>query len=215
MLPQPYFQSAGTTLYHADFQTILPELAPGSIGAVITDPPYPKAYLPLWRPLAALSSTILAPGGSLLSIVPHYAAPQILATVSEFLKWRWMLSMIQSAGAHPRMAMGIEVGWKPIGWWVKGSWPNGRGFRKDWFKNQIAYADRREKLHKWEQSLGWAEYCLKFVPDGELVVDPMAGAGTLLQAAQTAGHPAIGIDNDEQACETTAKRLEALVRQAA
>lgn len=203
----PYYQRGNITLYHGQFQDVMAGLPEGSVEAVIADPPYPKEYLPLWAPLAGHSARVLTRGGSLLSIVPHYALPTILTTVGVHLKYRWTLCMWQQEeGNHPRMAMGIEVCWKPVVWWVKLAWPIGRGFRKDGFKSHIPV--QREKLHKWEQTLSWAEACLKFVPESGLVLDPMVGAGTLLIAAFRSGHPAIGIEADEATVEIAAKRLE-------
>jgi tRNA G10 N-methylase Trm11 len=55
--------------------------------------------------------------------------------------------------------------------------------------------------------MSWANACLKFVPEGRPVIDPMLGSGTLLVAARRLGYPAIGIDSDEAACEIAATRL--------
>lgn len=37
---KPYYERDGITLYHADCREVLPTLAPGSVDAVITDPPF-------------------------------------------------------------------------------------------------------------------------------------------------------------------------------
>jgi DNA modification methylase len=206
----PYYSQDGITIYHGDFRDVMASLPEASVEAVITDPPYPKEYLPLWEPLAEQSVRLLVRGGSLLSIVPHYALPEILAEVGQHLKYRWTICMQQTDGAHPRMAMGIQVAWKPVCWWVKDAWPVGRGFRMDWFRNDgtvSGYSGRANKLHKWQQSLSWANACLKFVPAGRPVLDPMLGSGTLLVAARNLGYPAIGIESDEAACEIAATRL--------
>lgn len=200
----PYFERGGVTIFLGDFREVMLELPPESFEAVVTDPPYPKEYLSLWEPLGVLSARVLARGGSLLSVAPHYALPDVLAAVGQSLKYRWMLCMEQASGPHPRMAMGIEVCWKPVGWWVKDAWPIGRGFKADLFHNQHPTA----KLHKWEQNLSWAEACLRFVPAGRPVLDPMLGSGTLLLAARTHGYPSVGIDVDEAACEIAANRLQ-------
>lgn len=202
----PYYQRDNVTIYCSTFTEAFQQLAPGSVSAVIADPPYPRAYLPLWWHLAIESERLLERGGSLLSLVPHYALPDVLQTVTSFLKYRWIVAMIQSSGAHPRMAMGIEVTWKPLLWWVKGAWPTRRGFRVDSFQSDHLKAS--EKLHKWQQCDAWANYCLDFVPAGGLVVDPMMGSGTVLEQARTRGYPVIGIDSDEAACALAAKRLE-------
>lgn len=205
---KPYYQADDVLLYLGRFEDVMPSLPPGLVGhvdAVLTDPPYAREYLPLWEPLARQSCRLLKRGGSLLSILPTHALPFVCETIGQWLKYRWLLAMWQDAGAHPRMAMGVEVVWKPIGWWVKGAYPTGRGFRRDGFVNSVP--DKR--LHQWAQSSTWAENMLLFVPKGGIVCDPMMGAGTLILAARAAGHQTIGIDSDEACCEMTAKQLEA------
>lgn len=195
-----YYKAPGVTLYHADFREWS---TTASYAAVITDPPYGKGALGLWEPLGAFSARILEPGGFLQAILPHYAIPQVIADVSRSLKWRWMLAMWQESGSHPRMAMGVEVMWKPIGWWVNGAWPKGRGYKRDGFTCPGAAKGH----HRWEQAGTWARYCLGFVPPGGTVIDPMCGSGTLLVEAIAAGYRVTGIDSDEAACETAANRL--------
>jgi len=205
----PYYQQGNVTIYRACFQDV--PFRDGFADAVITDPPYPQEYYPLWDALGLMSKRILVRGGSLLAIVPHYLLPRVLCNMAQHepLKYRWTMAMWQHGGAHPRMAMGIEVTWKPIVWWVQGAWPQGRGYRVDGFRNnKIPTGKSRPKLHKWEQSMDWAHYCLKFVPPGGTIVDPMMGSGTLVVAARDQGFQVVGIDNDEAACETTVKRLE-------
>ena len=193
-------------LYLGDCLDILPTLEAGQYDAVIADLPYPKKYLPLYEHVARESARLLKSGGSLLLIVPHYAVPQVVTGVSQYLKWRWIHCMWQETGAHPRMAMGIEVMWKPIGWWVKDKWPNGRGFVRDGFENEPT-----NKLHyEWEQSMTWADFCLSMVPDGGDVLDPTMGVGTVgLSAVQSIpGFSFTGIEIDEERFKVAKSRIE-------
>jgi len=190
-------------LYHGDCLEILPTLETESIDAVITDPPYARKYQNLYEEVAIESSRLLVPGGSFLAILPHYAIPEILVRVGQHLKWRWMDCMWQESGNHPRMAMGIEVLWKPIGWWVKGAWPQGRGFVRDGFVNN----QPQQKIHKWEQSVGWAMHCLKKVPDGGIVVDPMMGSGTVGVACIQTNRNFIGIEIEQNYFEIAKQRI--------
>jgi site-specific DNA-methyltransferase (adenine-specific) len=195
---------------HGDGRELLRALPDASIGAVITDPPYPRAYVPLYEQLAAALPRVLERGGSLLTIVPHHALPQVLAAVGRHLKYRWTLCMWQEAGSHPRMAMGIEVVWKPIVWWVNGAWPMGRGYVKDGFVN----SPPAKSHHRWEQSLSWAEYCLRFVPRGGVVLDPLCGAGTTGVAAVRAGYRYIGVDHDPDVIAVARARVAAALTRA-
>ena len=181
------------TLYHGDCLDILPTLPAESVDAVITDPPYARKYQSLYGLIAEQSSRILTHGGSLMVILPHYAIPEIVSIIGQYLKWRWLDCMWQEQGNHPRMAMGIEVIWKPIGWWVKGTWPQGRGFVRDGFTNR----QPEQELHEWEQSIDWALHCLKKVPKAGTVIDPLMGSGTTGVACVQTGRDFIGIEIDE------------------
>lgn len=191
-----------TALLYRDFREVA--LA-GCIDTIITDPPYAREYAWLWPELAKWADRALKPGGSILSIVPHYLLPEVLHDFhldAETLKYRWMIAMVQSSGSHPRMAMGVEVCWKPVVWWVKRAWPQGRGYVRDAFPN-----DPPDKEHEWEQSIDWARAMLKFNPPGGIVCDPMMGAGTVGAACREAGVPFIGIDNARRAYDLAVRNL--------
>lgn len=204
---KPYYTAPGVDLYLGEFREVMASIEQLSVDAVLTDPPYPREYLPMWGDLGRSSGRLLKRGGSLLAIAPHYAIPEIISAVNVWLKYRWLVAMKQESGAHPRMAMGIEVTWKPVIWWVKGAWPVGRGFMRDSFENTPP--DKAQ--HKWAQSRTWAEAMLRFVPADGVVCDPLMGAGTMVLAARAARHPVIGIDNDERCCEITAKALDEMI----
>jgi len=191
-------------LYHGDCLEILKDFPDESIDAIITDPPYPKKYLYLYETVAKEAQRLLVDGGSLLYIVPHYAMPQVLESVGKHLKYRWICSMWQQKGPHARMAMGIEILWKPIVWWVKRAWPQRRGFVVDGFE----CPKPSKKLHKWEQDISWANYCMKFVPDDGVVLDPFMGSGTLGVACLEHGKEFIGIEIDEEYYKIAQERVE-------
>jgi len=195
-------------LHHGEFQTA--DIQPESVDVIATDPPYPKPYRGLWPDLAVFAQRVLKPGGSLLAITPHYLLPWVIQQWGEAgLKYRWILKMDQEAGPHPRMAMGVEVTWKPILWYVKGNFPRGRGFVKDGFesvtKGELLAV--RGQPFEWMQSLNWAEHMMRFVKPGELVVDPMMGVGTLPLVAGQHGVDVIGVEKDEDVYQFAVDRL--------
>ena len=191
-------------LYHGDCLEILTMLEAESVDAIITDPPYERKYQYLYEAVARESTRLLVDGGSFLAILPHYAIAEILPQIEPHLKYRWMHCMWQSDGQHPRMAMGVEVMWKPIGWWVKRAWPQGRGFVRDGYTNSQPNKDN----HPWAQSIDWAEFCLKMVPKGRIVLDPLMGEGTMGIACIQAGYSFIGIEIDEGYFNIAKERIE-------
>lgn len=198
------YQDDMVTLFHGEFQD-WEKTEP--IDLVIADPPYPKEYKALYDDLLDLSERALFIGGSLVTIAPHYLLPYIFNIYSPKMKYRWMICMQQEGGSHPRMAMGIEVCWKPVLWYVRSSYRGGRGFVRDAFVN-LPPPPPKFKLHKWQQSETWAEWIIgKFTDPGEIAFDPMAGSGTSLVVARRMGRRAIGFEKDYDAAMVAVKRL--------
>jgi site-specific DNA-methyltransferase (adenine-specific) len=62
--------------------------------------------------------------------------------------------------------------------------------------------------HPCPKPLAWMEWLVSIASlSTETVLDPFAGSGTTLQAAQLIGRRAIGIEIEERYCEIAAKRL--------
>ena len=184
-------------IIHGDFRDVLVDLDANSVSAVITDPPYGRRTLPLYQDTLTLASRVLEPGGVLLMILPHYAMPEIMHMNFGTLQWRWLLNMDQRSGSYARLVnsrKSIKVSWKPIGWWYQPGGPKDFAWMTDSFENPPP--DKSQ--HKWAQSPEWAEYCLEFVREGGLVVDPMCGTGTVPVACVRSGRPFIGVDIDEE-----------------
>jgi site-specific DNA-methyltransferase (adenine-specific) len=68
---------------HGDFRTALTDIPDGSVDLFLTDPPYPREYLPLWRDLAALAARTLKPGGLLVAYSGQYYLPAVMGMLAE------------------------------------------------------------------------------------------------------------------------------------
>ncbi|MHB8995454.1 MAG: DNA methyltransferase [Armatimonadota bacterium] len=184
-------------LVHGNFKDVIRAIKPGIVDLIYTDPPYARATLHLYDELLHCAAPVLRPGGVLCAIIPQFAIPDVGAwTEASGLKWRWLINMDQNEGPHPRMCNGahnIEVTGKCLGWWYKPGGPKDFSSVKDSFKND----PKKNPQHPWEQSMSWAEYGLRsFVRNGGLVLDPMVGTGTMLEACLRAGVRGIGCDLD-------------------
>jgi len=196
-------------LYHGDTKDLLLYVEPDSIDLVFTDPPYPKAYFSCFQYLALSIPTVMKSGASLFMLLGHYQLENVMSLFRGRLKYRWILNLDQENDSHARMAMGVEVCWKPLLWYVKHKFPKERhyGFLKD----KLLSKNKEKNLHEWQQSLDWSMYLIeKVTKPEELILDPFCGSGTFLEACERLGRRWIGIDIDENAIKTTIDRLSKL-----
>jgi DNA modification methylase len=63
------------------------------------------------------------------------------------------------------------------------------------------------RVHPTQKPVALMRWCLSFVPDAQLILDPFMGSGTTLRAAKDLGRRAIGIEIEERYCEIAVKRL--------
>ena len=131
-----------------DFRQLSDGLADGSVDLVLTDPPYPREYLPLWGDLARIAARVLQPGGSLLAYCGHYSLPYVLSQLEKCLRYHWLITRLHN-GAQARLpGKWVFVGYKPIVWFVKEK-RNGRRYVSDC----IADGMPDKRYHKWGQSI--------------------------------------------------------------
>lgn len=180
-----------------------------SVDLVFTDPPYPKQYFHTYQYLADYCPRIMKQGASLMVIAAHYSLENIIKCFDGKLKFRWINCMNQFSGTHSRMAMGIEVMWKPILWYVKGAYPQGRGFLRDGVEIIGKNGQFKPSGHKWEQDLTWASYYIeRLTKVGDLVLDPYIGSGTVAEVCLKLNRKFIGFDISKDYCEMASLRIK-------
>jgi len=194
-------------LHQGDLSEV--EIVSASVDAIVTDPPYPKEFLPVYRKLAVLALHCLKPGGSLLVMVGQSYLPDLLKAlcVDDSLTYHWTLAYLTPGGQAPQIwARKVNTFWKPVLWFVKGQYAG------DWIgdvvKTPINANDKR--YHEWGQSeMGLASLVERFTLPGQTILDPFLGGGTTATVALKLGRRFIGIDSDCAAIETTKARLSA------
>ena len=72
---------------------------------------------------------------------------------------------------------------------------------------QADMANKELRLHPTQKPVAVMRWCLEQLPEPGLILDPFAGSGSTLLAAESLGMPAIGIEKDERYCEIAAKTL--------
>jgi hypothetical protein len=189
-------------VFTGDIKTV--ELEPASLDAIITDPPYPKEYLPLWSDLSLFSSKYLKPGGVLLAMSGQIYLPEVMQRLGENLTYQWIMSCNLPGGGGNAIAAGVRnILWKPILIYRNGG-DNPVNVGSDLFKN-----DKPDKdFHEWGQGVGGYLWQIEnFTRPNDLVCDPFLGGGTTAIAALKLNRRFVGFDCDAEKVSITKGRL--------
>lgn len=192
-------------LFSGDLESAGAAIDDGSVDIIITDPPYPREFLPVYEKLARLGARVLKPGGSMLVMVGQSYLFDIGALMTPHLRYHWTVGYMTPGGQAAQLwQRRVNSFWKPVLWFVNGE------YEGDWIgdvaKSDVNDNDKR--FHKWGQSeSGIADLVNKFTYPGQLILDPFVGGGTTGVVAVNMQRRFIGIDIDPEAIESTRKRL--------
>ena len=186
-----------------DFRTALADIPDGTVDAVITDPPYPWAFLPLLPDLARLADRVLTPDGILAVLFGQTHLPEVYRLLSGGRPYRWTMAYLTPGAGYSSMARRLQSNWKPV--LIYGA---ATGLR---FADTVQ-TDRDDKAHHhWGQDVGgFVELVRQLTPgNGAHVLDPFLGGGTTALAAQLTGRHFTGCDIDPACITTTRQRVSA------
>lgn len=177
----------------------------GSVDAVITDPPYPRAYLDCYSELSEFASHALKDGGLCVALAGQSYLPEVLTRLGEHLTYHWLGAYLMPGGqSSGNRARGVNAFWKPICIFVKGKYEGSFG---DVVRSEVNDNDAGW-LHEWGQSeSGTADLVRRFSLPHDLVADPFMGSGTVALQALLQGRRVLGADIDPASVETVRKRL--------
>lgn len=184
---QNYAPPRTVEIRRVDFRELLGSLE--NVDAIITDPPYERAAIPLYGELARLSKLALKPDGILAVMCGQSYLPEILPVMSAILPYRWTMAYLTPGGQSPQIwPKKVNTFWKPI--LLFGGAPDWIG---DVVKSDVNDNDKR--YHEWGQSeSGMARLVESLTEPGQLVVDPFAGGGTTGVVCEALGRCFIGGD---------------------
>jgi hypothetical protein len=183
-----------------DFRRVLADIEPGSVALVLTDPPYPAKYLPLWDDLGAWSADALAEGGSLIAYSGQASLPDVYDRLRPHLRYWWTIAHLHGQSA---MIAGKNVSacWKPLVWFGR----ERRGTSA--MLADIVKGGTARKTQPTGDDGSWAQAVAPLEPiislltaPGDLIVDPFAGSGTVGLAAHRFGRRFIGAEEPVKGC---------------
>jgi transcriptional regulator with XRE-family HTH domain len=174
-----------------DFRQVLADVE--GVSLVLTDPPYPKEFLPLWEDLGKWAAGALADDGLLVAYSGQMYLPEVLQLLGKHLDFWWCGAVVHK-GSGNLTPLGHPVRkvinkWKPLVMFMK---RGGVGFQRS-FNDMIDGAGKQKSDHNWQQHEAEAAMLVEaFTKPGELVVDPFAGSGGFCRAAHELGRISIG-----------------------
>ena len=171
------------------------DLASDSVDAVITDPPYAEAEIPLYGKLADLAMRVLKPSGWCLAMVGDLYLAKVLRLMTDAgLIDRGYVAMSFNGGPHSRI--GTTKTFQAIKLILMLQKPPTRQ-PPEWGPNllKVEVKDYDKSLHDWQQNQPLFEKLVeRFTKKNDLVVDPFAGSGTTIRAALSLGRKGWGSD---------------------
>lgn len=194
-------------LIHGDITNAVNLIEPNSVDVIITDPPYPAEYVPLYEHLAILAAHALKDGGSLICMTGQSYLPDILNLMTPHISYHWTASYLTSGGQAVQLwQKNVNTFWKPVLWFVKGNYDG------KWVGDVSKSNNNDKRFHHWGQSeSGMADLVKRFSNENDLILDPFLGGGTTGVVATSLNRRFIGIDTDEQAIATSAARLQEVI----
>lgn len=186
-----------------DFREVLADIPDGSVDLILTDPPYPAEFLPLWSGLGELAARVLRPGGLLAAMSGQTHLPDVMARLGEHMAYRWTMAYLMPGQASVVHARAVSTQWKPV--LVYGG--------ADRRLHDVVSSEAGDKSHHdWGQSESGMQALVEALADpGQTVLDPFMGAGTTGLAALRHDCSFIGVDIDGLAVGKAERRLAPLV----
>ncbi|MDL2254337.1 ParB N-terminal domain-containing protein [Ruminococcaceae bacterium OttesenSCG-928-I18] len=192
-------------VFVGDIRDGLPSIPDESVDFIITDPPYPREYVPLYGDLSRLAERVLNPGGSLIVMTGQSYLPDVMTELGREMTYHWCMAYMTPGGQSPQLwHKRTNTFWKPVLWFTKGEY--GGDMVGDVLKSP---PNNNDKLfHEWGQSLGGMQDIVeRFTYPGDLILDPFLGGGTTGVAAVLKAREFIGADANEECVATSKARI--------
>lgn len=194
---------AAFALHIADIRDGLPMVADASVDAIITDPPYPAEFLPLYGDLARVARRVLKPGAPCIVMCGQSHIASVMSHMSDDLAFNWMLAYLTPGQSTQVFGRRVKSNWKPLLWMTNGA--NGWA---EHVSDTVTSNENDKAWHGWGQSVGgMAAIIDRFTSRGMVVLDPFCGAGTTGVAAVRLARPFIGADVSATEIAKTAERI--------
>lgn len=226
----PYYSDDRVTLYHGDARDELPELPRDSVDLLLTDPPYGMGYggdtaggghklnvaadgvrqgVRVVRQVLFEIAPLLKPDAHLLMFCHWQSWPDFYDAMSGYATMRNALIWHKVTGSTGNILANYIRDYEVILYAARGD----RDILGDGAYTSILSGFKtvhtKDRDHPTQKPVPLLRHlAARHCPRGGLILDPFAGAGSALLAAQELGMRAVGVEMDEAYCERAAKRIQ-------
>lgn len=177
-----------------DFEEVFSDIADGSVDCIITDPPYPREFLECWTKLARFAKRVLKPNGYCIAYSGQMYLPEVINRMSEHLSYYWTFAVYH--GGQTQIVNGVNLicRWKPVL-----IFQNGKAKVNHTIQDYFISEKREKTGHDWQQSISGVSYLIdNFTQPNDFIIEPFAGSGTTIIAAQKLGRRVAAAEIDMQ-----------------
>ena len=195
-----------------DVADLLGHVAPESVAAVVTDPPW--SDMAAWENLARVSAVVLQPGGTLAAMASKERLSEVFDRLragaeGTDLHYRWLIGYALPKLGSTVHSVKFTSQWHPVVVMSRGRRTS--GYCPDTLVAEWLAHSRLRLHHKWEKDVpGFKTLIEWFSAPGELVVDPFLGGGTTGVAALQTSRSFFGSDLDPRCVDIAGRRLNGL-----
>lgn len=210
---EPFFQTGSVTVYHGNCLEIAPILS--DVDLLLSDPPYGIDYVKgetgnrgMYSEATKLCRNERKVEGDDQDFDPSpwLKYPNVMLWGASHFATRlpslgsWHVWDKTDGGKGPDDSFSdVEIAWASI--------DRNDSIHHHLWKGICQKGAGQKRLHPMQKPVEVMGWCLDFFPDCDTVLDPYAGSGSTLVAAQKKGMQAIGIEIEKSDCETIRDRL--------
>lgn len=180
-----------------------------SVDLIVTDPPYERAGVPLYKDLSSFAARVLKPSGLVFAYSGILYLDQIMENLSCELNYVAEIVFIQKTRQSAIYPIKVDGHFRPLLVFSKGNYEPTR-----WIDDVIyARTGPEKESHPWQQSVDPVLQLIEMVSDeGDLVCDPFVCTGTTGEAALRLGRRFIGAEIDPKNIAIARDRLTTVRR---
>lgn len=191
-------------IWHGSLEERGKEIEDNSVDLILTDPPYPKEFLPCWCQLSRFAKRVLKPGGFLIAYSGQLYLPSVMEFLGENLEYYWIAALHHKGKCAQRFEVNVFNAMKPILIYFKKPCK----IQEKWLTDLVESPAPSKDYHEWGQSIEPIKLLIEtFSQPNDLVVDPFAGGGTTALACKELLRRNISIEIEEENIKIIKGRL--------